>query len=158
MIAQKISNLRLFTKQLFLEPTFDFFLVSELTITTYNTFHIDGTIKREFFTEEERQALSSESFSTWARLRPICFSLIKGKKLPISFQIVLRLSHADTEQLFLTAPPPAELDGLFLNIIYKNEELICTSGTSYQTFTLSRTADTIWDEYVTNFLEKITEL
>ena len=53
MIAQKISNLHQFTKQLFLEKTFDSFLVSELTISTYNSFHIDGRLKREFFTEEE---------------------------------------------------------------------------------------------------------
>lgn len=158
MIAQKISNLRLFTKQLFLENCFDSFLVSEVTITTYNTFHIDGTRKKEFFTEEEWNTLHSELFSTWSQLRPICFSLIKGKKLPLSFKIIFRLSQTDMSTLFSDRSIPAELDGLFLNIIYKNDELTCVSGTSYQQFTMDRSADTIWDQYLTKFLEEIIEL
>lgn len=158
MIAQKISNLHQFTKQLFLEQTFDSFLVSELTISTYNSFHIDGRLKREFFTEEEWNKFGSERFSSWAQLRPICFSLIKGKKLPLSFQIILRLSNSDMELLFSDTPLPTELDGLFLNIVYKNEELICTSGTAYKQFTMNRSTDQLWDRYLTDLLEKIIEL
>lgn len=158
MVAQKISNLHQFTKQLFLEKTFDSFLVSELTISTYNSFHIDGRLKREFFTEEEWNKFGSELFSSWAQLRPICFSLIKGKKLPLSFQIILRLSNSDMELLFSDTPLPTELDGLFLNIVYKNEELICTSGTAYKQFTMDHSADQLWDRYLTDLLEKIIEL
>lgn len=158
MIAQKISNLRSFTKHLFLEEIFDSFLVSELTITTYNTFHIDGALKKEFFTDEEWQTFHSEPFSTWAQLRPICFSLIKGKKLPLSFKIVLRLSQSNMEKLFSETSIPAELDGLFFNLLYKNEELTCISGTSYHQFTTNRNADTLWDQYLTKFLEELMEL
>lgn len=158
MIAQKISNLHQFTKQLFLEQTFDSFLVSELTISTYNSFHIDGRLKREFFTEEEWNSIGSEPFSRWSQLRPICFSLIKGKKLPLSFQIILRLSDSDTASLFSDTTLPTELDGFFLNIVYKKEELICTSGTAYKQFTMDRSADQLWDQYLTKRLEKIIEL
>lgn len=157
MIAETISNIKQFTKLLFLQETFDTFLVSEISITTYNTFHIDGSINREFYTEEEFGQIEEEGFSSWKTLRPFCFSIIKGRRLPLSFKIVLRLSNADVQKLIEHSEEPifTEIDGLFLNLLYKNETLTCVSGTSYKQFTLDRTVDKIWDHAVTDLLDRL---
>ena len=82
MIACNICDIKLFTKKLFIGETFDRFLLKEAEIVTFNTFSIDGRVHKSFYSEEERAEGQIEEYSTWKTLRPFCFSLIKGKKLP----------------------------------------------------------------------------
>lgn len=123
MIACNICDIKLFTKKLFIGETFDRFLLKEAEIVTFNTFSIDGRVHKSFYSEEERAEGQIEEYSTWKTLRPFCFSLIKGKKLPERFSIILKLPKAATEQ-FLTARKsqwlPEQVGGLFLNIHYEN--------------------------------------
>jgi len=86
MIALKAEDVKSFTTKLFVREDFDAFLVKEVNITTYNSFSIDGHVKQGYYTEEEREENHIEEFSSWKTLRPFCFSLIKGKKLPGSFR------------------------------------------------------------------------
>ena len=44
MIALQIADTKTFMQKLLLTDTFDRFLMLEATITTFNTFHIDGTL------------------------------------------------------------------------------------------------------------------
>lgn len=82
MIALKAEDVKTFTSKLFLKEDFDSFLVKEVNIVTYNNFTIDGHIRQGYYTDEELEENRIESFSSWKVLRPVCFSLIKGKKLP----------------------------------------------------------------------------
>ena len=65
MVALQISDLRQFTKQLFLGDTFDKFLVKEATIVTFNTFTIDGTVRHGYYSDEELEAGRIEQYSAW---------------------------------------------------------------------------------------------
>lgn len=98
-----------------------------------------------------------EEYSTWKTLRPFCFSLIKGKKLPERFSIILKLPKAATEQ-FLAARKsqwlPEQVGGLFLNIHYENQHLSCVTGLSLNQFTLDKTLEREWDESIRTFLRK----
>ena len=49
MIAFSLTNIKDFMSHLLLNETFDHFSFIEGEITTFNTFHIDGFIKKEFF-------------------------------------------------------------------------------------------------------------
>ena len=91
MIALKIEDLKTFTAQLFMGETFDHWLVREVNIVTFNSFTIDGRIRQGYYSDEELEANRIEELSSWKSLRPFCYSLIKGKKLPESFQIKLHL-------------------------------------------------------------------
>ena len=44
-----------------------------------------------------------------------------------------------------------DVNGLFLNITYQNEEILCTSGVSLKTFTLDKSLDRIWDDMMLRF-------
>lgn len=157
MIALKIDGLKEFTKQLFMGETFDSFLVREANITTFNSFSIDGRVRHGYYSDEELENGKIERFSSWKTLRPFCFSLIRGSRLPESFVIVLQLPPGGTEH-FLTgrglSVPAEQVNGLYVNIRYEDQTLFCVTGTSVSQFTLDKTLDREWDEAVKQFLKK----
>ena len=82
MIGLNILDIKDFTEKLFKEETFDNFLVTEADFATSFSVSVDGRIAEP---EEE------DDFITWRTLRPLAFQIIKGKQLPRSFKIVLKL-------------------------------------------------------------------
>ncbi len=156
MIALKAEDVKSFTTRLFVREDFDAFLVKEVNITTYNSFSIDGHVKQGYYTEEEQEENQIEEFSSWKTLRPFCFSLIKGKKLPGSFRIVLQLPKAGTEKFAARTGvgiDGSQIVGLYLNIRYDNGEMYCITGTSLKFFTMDKTLDLEWDKAVRQFLQ-----
>ncbi len=156
MIALKILKQKNFMAKLLTTELFDNFLVEEVTIDTFNTFTIDGRINKEFFknSEEPIEALNSE-FSTWSRIRPIALSLIKGKQTPLGFKFILHLSETDKLTLLQDADMDISPDqiSLGINLRFSQGEVIITTGVSYNIFTLDKSAEKAWDEYIPSFLE-----
>ena len=91
MVALKIEEQKAFTAGLFIGEIFDKFLVREAEIVTYNQFTIDGKVRQGYFSEEELEENRIEEYSSWKTLKPVCYSLIKGKRLPESFRIVFQM-------------------------------------------------------------------
>lgn len=157
MVALKIDDVKSFTSKLFAGTDFDAFLVREVSIVTFNSFTIDGHVRRGYYTQEEREENQIEDLSSWQVLRPVCFSLIKGKKLPVSFRITLQLPPAEVES-FLAARrlglEAEQVNGIYLNIRYEDQNLYCISGTSLNVFMLDKVLETEWDEAIRLFLRK----
>ncbi len=160
MLACKIKDIKGFTSKLLIKEDFDKFAISEAVIMTYNSFIVDGHLRKEHFTDEEWEAMSGERFSLWETIKPFCFQAIKGKKTPESFKIVLLLSEAKKNTFFeaLSEKPAnitaANINGLFLNIKYENGELYITTGTSLSIFVIDKTLDNAWAAYVKRFLSE----
>lgn len=156
MVALKIDDVKQFTSQLFLGSTFDDFLVKEAQIVTFNSFTIDGHIRQGYYSEQELEESQMEDLSSWQMLKPFCFSLIKGKRLPGSFQIIFQLSPRKTE-VFLAQGRldfvPSNINGLYLNIRYEEGSVHCVTGTSLNVFTLDKTLEQEWDQTVCGFLK-----
>ena len=156
MIALKIKQQKNFMAKLLTTELFDSFLVEEITIDTFNTFTIDGRIHKEFYkdSEEAKEALNNE-FSNWARIRPIALSLIKGKQTPLGFKFILHLSDSDKLALLSDADMDISPDqiSLGINLRFSQGEVIITTGVSYNIFTLDKSAEKAWDEYIPSFLE-----
>ncbi len=91
MVALKIEEQKAFTAGIFIGEIFDKFLVREAEIVTYNQFTIDGKVRQGYFSEEELEENRIEEYSSWKTLKPVCYSLIKGKRLPESFRIVFQM-------------------------------------------------------------------
>lgn len=85
MVALKIEDIKTCTEKLFLGEDFDSFLIREANIVTFNSFTINGHIRKGYYTSQELEEKQMEHLSYWKMLRPFCFSLIKGKRLPESF-------------------------------------------------------------------------
>jgi hypothetical protein len=157
MISVKIEDIKSFTSKLFVGEVFDHFLVKEVSVSTYNTFTIDGTIKSGYYSKEEMEEQGIGTYSTWTALKPFCFSMIKGKRLPASFRIILLMPEDETER-FLSSKsigfPKEQVKGLYVNIRYEDEKLTCITGTSVSVFTMDKALDEEWDNGLKGFLKQ----
>ena len=155
MVALKVEDIKQFTSSLFIGNLFDGFLVREAEIVTFNTFRIDGKVQRDYYTEAELEEKHIGELSRWEALKPICFALIKGKKLPGSFRIVFQLSLSRTEEFLEKRQLPVRADqisGLYMNVRYEGGSLYCVTGTSVNYFTMDKTLENEWDDAVKEFL------
>lgn len=159
MFALQITEVKTFMNKLFLGDSFDAFQLSEAVFVTFNTFHIDGSLQKDYYSSEEldTQGLSQQSWSFWRQVRPFCLQLIRGKHTPLEFKIVFRLSPANVEKLLAQAQlaiNPSDIDGLFLNLHFCQGTLTCTTGSALRFFTLDKTLEHTWDGLVRKFLQK----
>ena|GEM_PF-595550 len=133
MLAFKIDDTRDFMKKLLTEDVFDAFDVSEASVTTFTTFHIDGSWHGSYFApavqapaQSGAQAQASgrpaavpsqtapasggtaaapeRDVPSWQLLRPYVFGLIRGRHTPLSFKIVLRAGAKDTARILTSSP------------------------------------------------------
>lgn len=158
MIALSILNVKEFMNILLRTDAFDSFLLSEGSITTYITFRLDGRPKTDFFSpEDEDYALvSQENYVPFSLVRPACFDLIKGKRTPSSFHFVFQLSgenQARTLSSIGSSFTTEDISGMYLNLKYKNRQLICTTGVSCRVFSLDKSLEHSWDGLVKRFLK-----
>lgn len=159
MIALQLPEVKDFMSKLLAGDVFDHFLLNEATITTYNTFTIDGHIKKPFYSQEELEELpfDEKMLSYWKDVKPFCFELIKGKKTPLSFHFVFQLSSQNVTKLLSmnnSSLSSKDLNGLYLNIRYDGSSLSLITGTSINIFTLDKSLDHIWDQMVQQFLKQ----
>lgn len=156
MILLEIEHVKECMSKLLLSDIFDPFYFIEGEIVTFNTFKIDGYLKKNFFTSEEQEEMGSREYSLWKDIREFCFSLIKGKKTPLSFHLVFGLSRANIEKLLLKQDltfTPSDVNGLYMNLKYDGSHLQCVTGTSLHTFTLDKSLEQAWDNMVEKFFQ-----
>lgn len=154
MIAMTFNEVKECMSKLLLSEMFDPFYFIEGEITTFNTFKIDGYLKKEFF---EKDDTPSRNFALWKEVREFCFSLIKGKRTPLNFQFVLGLSDYNIEKLLSQQGLPfqsGDVAGLYLNIKFDGHALQCTTGTAMNLFTMDKSLEHAWDQMVQRFFSQ----
>jgi len=159
MISFKIKNVKQFMGKFLASETFDPFLVEEVSISTYNTFQIDGRQNREFYTTEEWEdkEIRPYDFTEWKKLRPICYSLIKGNRTPCAFKFVLHLIPEHTASILQKGDSgiaPQQIRAFVLTVRYEEGRLTLVTGTSFHTFIMDKSADELWDKAMGKFLDK----
>ena len=159
MIALKITNVKQFMGKLLASEEFDSFMLEEASISTYNTFMIDGHQNRDFYTAEEWEdkEMRPYDFTTWKQIRPICFSLIKGTHTPSAFKFILHLIPDYTASVLKngdTSVTPQQIKALVLTVKYDGTVLTLITGTSFHTFIMDKTVDVLWDNAIRQFLDK----
>ena len=157
MLAIQIKDVKTFMAKLLSADTFDSFLLEEVQIHTFNTFHIDGHLNREFYTKEELEEteMFPYEYSQWKDMKGICFQLIKGKKVPSFLKITL---HQKPECSYTILEEGGaknltqSLKAFVVTIKYDANGLMLTTGTSFSTFLLDKTPDQLWDQAFRRFL------
>ena len=157
MIALQIKHIKDFMNKLLLQDTFDRFLVSEATVTTFATFSIDGQLHAEFWDSEtpEGKKAAGRRQITWQEIRPFCYSIIRGRRTPLSFKFVFQLPESETALLLARTGldlEPQDIFGLFFNCQYHGDSLTLTTGSSLRVFTMDKTLDKAWDSMLEEFL------
>ncbi len=160
MISLNIKDIKSFMSHLLVKDTFDEFLLSEASISTGNTYNINGMINKAFYSSEELNNLPDSEYAVWQAVKPFCFSLIKGNKVPTGMKLIFMLSRLTTEKLLSEAAQqgdsvlsPDEVKGLFLNIIYANDTATIVTGTAFSVFTLDKTTEKVFDKYICSFFD-----
>ncbi len=154
MIALQITELKAFMSKLLTTNIFDDFLLQEATLQMGIGYVIDGHINKSFYQNEEDQLTEREPFITYGEVRSTLFDLIKGKRTPLGFQVLLQLPPKKCAILFPEGLDTHLIKGLVMNIRYDGSKALITSGISYTSFSLDKAPELIWDEAMTNFLRR----
>lgn len=154
MIALQITELKPFMGKLLGTNIFDDFLLQEATLQMGIHYYIDGHINKAFYEANENTESSVElpPFISYGEVRGTLYDLIKGKRTPLGFQVVLQLSPERCSMIFPEGLEKHFIKGLLLNIRYDGAKAMITSGISYSSFTLDKAPDLIWDEALMSFL------
>ena len=154
MIALQITELKPFMARLLGSNTFDDFLLQEATLQMGISYVIDGHINEAFYQtgDETDVRKGMPPFISYSEVRTTLFDLIKGKRTPLGFQVVLQLSPKRCTIIFPEGLEKHLIKGLLLNIRYDGSKAMITSGISYSAFTLDKAPELIWDEALISFL------
>lgn len=126
-----------FMAKLLRENLFDDFETRTVEIATTTRIFIDGT-------QETTNNAIKNGFFPWSETRPLVYEIIKLCPKPRHMKIIFSLK----DEIHTSAA------ALFLNLIYENDEVTFTTATAQKEFTLDKTLDTIWDEWVRGFFAK----
>lgn len=157
MIALEVMDVGDFMKKFLIQKVFDQFYLLEGEVATFGTFRMDGELNGAYYTSDETELLEGRKWSLWSEVKPVALLLMKGKKLPVSFRFVLRLSDENTDWLlkkYHMEEMGQQLAGLYLNIRYQDKKLICVTGLSYHTFVMDKTLEHLWDDTASRFMKQ----
>ncbi|MCL2853599.1 MAG: DUF5721 family protein [Defluviitaleaceae bacterium] len=146
MLIFKITDpeLNVFMGRLFKEGVFDIFEVRGLEVGAFTNFQISGALDRAFDEAPE----TSPGYCSWERIKPFAVAFIKGKKRPKAIKITLAYPSEDAAQVHPNAA------ALFLNINYENNEAQLSTAVSQRNFSLDKSVDGAWDDYIDAFFAK----
>ena len=151
MIALALTEVKECMAKLLLSEIFDPFYFIEGEITTFSKFSIDGYLNKDFY---EKEDAPERDYALWKDVREYCFSLIKGKRTPLNFKLVLGLSDSNIEKLLLQQGldfKPSDVRGLYINLKYDGQKLQCTTGTAMNLFTMDKSLEQAWDKMIQKF-------
>ena len=151
MIALALLEVKECMTKLLLSEIFDPFYFIEGEIVTFNTFALDGYLKKDFYEDAE---MPEREYALWKDVRELCFSIIKGRRTPLSFKFILGLSDSNIEKLLLQQDldfKPEDVRGLYINLKFDGEKLQCITGTAMHTFTMDKSLEQAWDTMVQKF-------
>jgi len=133
--------------QLLKGSAFDGFLVCGAEISVLTKIEISGILDKNYFPEEERANLN-RNYVYWGEIKPFVLSLIKGGRTPSALKIVFSATDDGARALHENA------SSLFLNLLYEENKLRFTTAISQRSFSLDKSADAAWEQYIKRFLDQ----
>jgi hypothetical protein len=157
MEAFQIDDVRGFMGHMLQKDTFDDFLLCEAEIRGKASLELDGHLPNDFYSPEESEERSSEGgFSSYGDLRPLCFEAVRGKHTPGYMKFVFGATNSLRGEILSGQDvDPEDVTGFYINAMFRDGQLTTTTGTSMRTFTMDKTAETLWDQWFRNFLERV---
>ncbi len=157
MLALQIDEVKTFMNRLLVDSVFDSFLFVEGALQMGFSHEFDGHLNRDFYTESELSGLpEGETYISYSQVRPVLFSLIRGKRTPLSFRLTLQLKSAQTQALLSSIPSAPSVKGLLLNIRFDGQRVFLTSGVNYTAFSFDKAPERAWDQWLTEFIKSLS--
>ncbi len=157
MIALEISDIKGFMQKLLLEQLLDDFLVSHAEVIANTKYTISGSLNSDYYNSDELEIIGDRSLVLWKDIKPFIYSIIKGNRIPSYFKIIFSLPQPKVSDFIHQHQLPISIEqvnGLFMNLLYENKILKCTTGTSLSVFTLDKSLEQLWDHSVQAYFKK----
>lgn len=135
-----------FMRALLKDSVFDNFKARDIDIRIFTEFKIN-CIKYDTEKEDEEKEKKLE-YIFWHEIKEYIIGIIKGKKLPKHMKIVFAIPEDSLEKFHPNAA------SLFLNVVYENNEVTITTGTSQKKFEMNKNIDDTWENFVVSFFKK----
>lgn len=146
-----IEDIKNYMNELLVNEKFDSFYLYEARVKGALDYFIGGKLNMDYYDEEERKELEDSEYVSWGKVKRIIYDLMKGKKLPINFKIILMFNRDNIKRLIeMNNLPvrPDDVGALFYNIHFESGALNVTTGTSLKVFTLDKRLEQLWDDTV----------
>ncbi|MCD7751999.1 MAG: DUF5721 family protein [Lachnospiraceae bacterium] len=160
MLALQIDEVKTFMNRLLAGSAFDAFLFVEGALQMGFGYEFDGHLNRDFYTEGELAGFpgnsEEETYIPYSQVRPVLFSLIRGKRTPLSFRLTLQANTSQTQTLLSSVSSAASVKGLLLNIRFDGQKVMLTSGVNYSTFSFDKAPEHTWDQWLMEFIKSLS--
>lgn len=155
----EIEDVKKYMLDLLTDSRYDSFCMYEVRLKTSLDYYISGRLNHNFYItdvseETEDMPDANQEYIYWKDIKKKVFDLIKGKRLPISFRLILMFNQENVIRLIeMNNIPiaPENVGALFYNIYYENGILQVTTGSSVKVFTLDKKLDHLWDDTVEKY-------
>lgn len=148
MIIYNIKDTKSFMNAMFKKDSFDRFEVRDVFITTFTSFEIHCKYNSKFFSLDASVEAANKKWCAWEEIKPYAFSIIKGSRTPALVKVIFSADESLIEEI---SPQAASM---FINVIFEKGNLTVSTGYSQKNFSLDKSAEVCWDEYVSGFLSE----
>lgn len=149
-----VEDIKNFMNQLLVHEKFDSFYLYEARVKGAIDYFVGGKLNRSYYDEEEIDEIGDSEYISWEKVKQTIYNLMKGKKLPINFKIILMFNRDNITRLIEMNNLPVkseDVGALFYNIHFEAGQLNVTTGTSLKVFTLDKRLEQLWDETVEKY-------
>jgi len=155
MLNLKIEqgDVKEFMGALLMSEKFDCLEVRGVDVTTFTHFNISGqkivlaaSAAAEEDDENEAEEVKVKAvYCKWMEIRPIVHSFIKGGAKPSYMKIIFSIGSDEALKIHENGA------AMYLNVAYNGEEVFFTSATAQRGFSLDKSLDHVWEDYLVEF-------
>ena len=146
MKSFEVEDVKNYMNQLLVNERFDSFYLYEARVKGALDYFVGGKLNMEYYDEDEKNEFDDSEYISWSKVKQIIYDLMKGKKLPINFKIILMFNRDNIKRLIEMNNLPVKADdvgALFYNIHFEAGQLNVT--------TLDKRLEQLWDETVEKY-------
>ena len=146
-VAMDPAGVKGFMNRLLREDILDIFEVRGVEMALNTRISINGALEASPADEEHETEAKPKNlgYTTWEALRPLIFAIIKTSAKPKQVKIVFSYKASAAKEIHQNAA------ALFLNMVYENDTVNFTTATAQREFSLEKSLDDTWDEWVRGF-------
>lgn len=150
----EIKEIKEYLNGLFTEERYESFYLFSVKLDASVSYEIDGKINKEFYSEDELGQLENREYICWKDIKKSVLRFMSNGKLPVRMKLILMFNKDNVNRLIEMNNIPIHPDNvraLFMNILYSDNRLSITTGTSLNVFTMDKSLEELWDKTVEKY-------
>ena len=156
MISFMIEDTKDCMQKLLKANVFDEFLCTQFEMVGLFKVNIDGQIRLEYLSSDEKEILEERRFIQWKDLKNSVYDMVRGHKTPSFMKIVFSLNEKAKLATLdrISYPTPKDINSFIFTLTYENKRIKVITGTNYGNFTLDKQAEQYFDDSMLKFFKR----